>query len=173
MLDDLIALGKYRWAVPLLTDLAARGGARFVELLHRLQIPRESLSRTLEGAAAMGWIMRNPGHGHPLRPEYVLTAGGRRLATKAAEINAVQRRLGIVPSAMTRWSLPIIRSVADGNLRFNDLARAIPPVGPRALSQGLRTLTGQLLISRELLDLYPPSSQYSLTKTGLILAEAA
>ena len=173
MLDDLIALGKYRWAVPLLTDLAARGGARFVELLHRLQIPRESLSRTLEGAAAMGWIMRNPGHGHPLRPEYVLTAGGRRLATKAAEINAVQRRLGIVPSAMTRWSLPIIRSVADGNLRFNDLARAIPPVGPRALSQSLRALTGQLLISRELLDLYPPSSQYSLTKTGLILAEAA
>ena len=172
-LNDLIALGRYRWAVPLLSIIAAHNGARFVELLHRLQISRESLSRTLEGAVTAGWIIRNPGHGHPLRPEYILSAEGKRLAEKASAITTAQQALDLHPAQMTRWSLPAIRSIADGNQRFNDLARALTPAGPRALSQSLRALAAQQLVTRDLLDGYPPTSLYSLTKGGLTLAQAA
>lgn len=172
-LDDLIALGKHRWAVPLLADLAAHKGARFVELVNRLGLARESLVRTIEGAIENGWVMRNPGHGHPLRPEYVLTAQGEALAVKASGIAKAQAKIGIEPASLTRWSLPIVRSIADGHHRFNELARAIPPATPRALSQSLRSLASYALVERELVDEWPPASVYRLTKGGLILARAA
>ena len=57
----LVQLGSHRWLVPLLADLAARKGARFVELVHRLGLSRDSLTRTLEAAQAIGWVRRNPG----------------------------------------------------------------------------------------------------------------
>jgi DNA-binding HxlR family transcriptional regulator len=172
-LDELVALGKYRWAVPLLADLAAHKGGRFVELLNRLGLSRDSLTRTLEGAVTMGWVKRNPGHGHPLRPEYILTEAGERLAVSAGPIQAVQVRLGLTPARMTRWTLPIIRAITVGNNRFNDISRALPGSSPRALSQGLKALTEQILIDRHLVDGYPPVSHYSLTSSGLLLAASA
>src|SRR3546814_2698980 len=65
----LVQLSGHRWLVPLLADLASRKGARLVELIHRLGLSRDSLTRTLQAAAAPGWVRRNPGNGHPLRPE--------------------------------------------------------------------------------------------------------
>jgi DNA-binding HxlR family transcriptional regulator len=171
-MDELIMLGKYRWAVPLLADLAAHGGARFVELLHRLAISRDSLTRTLQGAMETGWVLRNPGHGHPLRPEYILTTEGERIAASAAQIRAAQRRIGIGPVHLTRWSLPIVRTIADGRQRFNEIARALPESSPRALSQGLQALTGQALVERRLVEGFPPGSVYTLTKGGVLLAGA-
>jgi DNA-binding HxlR family transcriptional regulator len=171
-LDELVSLGKYRWAVPLLADLAEHKGGRFVELLNRLDIARESLTRTLEGALALGWVRRNPGHGHPLRPEYILTVEGERIAVSAAQIEAAQRRIGIGPVHLTRWSLPIVRTIADGRQRFNEIARALPTSSPRALSQGLQALTGQALVDRRLVDGFPPGSVYWLTKGGVLLAGA-
>jgi DNA-binding HxlR family transcriptional regulator len=171
-LEELIALGKHRWAVPLIVDLAAHKGGRFVELLHRLSISRGSLTRTLEGAVAMGWVKRNPGHGHPLRPEYILTEAGQRLSISATRIEAAQIRLGLAPAKMSRWSLPIVRSIAQGSQRFNDIARNLPATSPRALSSGLQGLAKQKLVIRSLVDGYPPASHYCLTGGGLMLAAA-
>jgi DNA-binding HxlR family transcriptional regulator len=171
-LDELVALGRYRWAVPLLADLAAHKGGRFVELLNRLGLSRDSLTRTLEGAVTMGWVKRNPGHGHPLRPEYILTELGERLAASAVEINAAQTQLGLPPATMSRWSLPIVRSIAHGSQRFNDIARNLPATSPRALSLGLQGLATQRLIMRTIVDGYPPASHYSLTDGGLLLSTA-
>lgn len=172
-LSDLILLGRNRWAAPLLADLAAHDGARFVELLHRLGVARDSLARTLEATQAAGWVMRNPGHGHPLRPEYLLTEEGARLALVAGRVLAAQDGLGLAPGGLTRWGLPIVRSIDEGHRRFNDLARALPPASPRALSQGLRALGANRLVLRELVDGYPPASSYRLTEAGLLLARAA
>ena len=85
-LADLIALSRNRWAVALLADVAAHNGARFVELLHRLDLSRDSLSRTLDAAKAAGWIVPNPGRGHPLRPEYLLTQDGARMALAVEQL---------------------------------------------------------------------------------------
>lgn len=172
-IEDLAALGRNRWTVPLLADLAAHNGARFVELLNRLGLPRDSLVRTLEATRAAGWTMPNPGHGHPLRPEYVLTLEGARLAAAAASIGAAQTTLGLPPGALTRWSLPLIRSIDLGHSRFNALARTLASASPRALSQGLRNLADNDLVTRDLIDDYPPVSRYGLTPGGLLLARAA
>ncbi|MBL0769794.1 helix-turn-helix transcriptional regulator [Sphingopyxis sp. DHUNG17] len=173
MSDPLLAqLSAHRWLVPLLADLAAHRGARFVELVHRLDLSRDSLTRTLAAAAALGWIARNPGHGHPLRPEYILTEAGTAAAARAATIAKAQAALGLPPGATTRWGLPLVAGIAAGHDRFNALARLLPPASPRALSQGLKALGTHRLVTRELLDLRPPATRYALTASGRTLAES-
>ncbi|MBL8324390.1 MAG: winged helix-turn-helix transcriptional regulator [Rubrivivax sp.] len=172
-LDELVALGRHRWAVALLADLDAHRGARFVELVHRLALPRDSLARTLEAAVAAGWVMRNPGHGHPLRPEYLLTPLGKRLAAGALSIATAQVELGLGPGALTRWGMPLIRAIGPGEARFNELARVLAPATPRALSQGLQSLAANELVARDVVDGWPPASLYRLTAGGLRLAKAA
>jgi DNA-binding HxlR family transcriptional regulator len=168
----LIALSASRWTLPLLADLAAHDGARFAELLHRLGLPRESLVRTLTAAAGHGWVTRNPGHGHPLRPEYLLTAKGQAAAQRAQRIDSAQARLGLDGNPLPRWGLPIIGAIACGHDRFNALGRWLAPATPRALSQGLVALDGQALVRREVTMGRPPASLYNLTDRGVLLADA-
>jgi DNA-binding HxlR family transcriptional regulator len=172
-LSDLIALSKNRWAMALLADLAAHRGARFVELLNRLNLSRDSLSRTLDAAKAAGWIIPNPGHGHPLRPEYLLSEEGARMATAASAILATQQQLNLSAAQLNRWSLPLVRAIDLGDQRFNALIRTLAPATPRALSQSLRSLATSQLVTRQLVSDYPPTSLYSLTEGGLSLARAA
>ncbi len=169
---DLIALSRNRWAVALLADLAAHRGARFVELLHRLTLPRDSLVRTLNALGELGWVIRNPGHGHPLRPEYLLTPEGARLAAGAEQIAAAQVRLGLAPGALTRWGMPLVRTIGSSHARFNELAKTLAAATPRAISQGLQTLAGNNLVVRDVVDSYPPATLYRLTQQGLLLADA-
>ena len=117
--------------------------------------------------------MRNPGHGHPLRPEYILTGEGARIAEIAARQLTAQAQFGLAPGTLTRWGLPILHALDAGHERFNHVSRLLTPASPRALSQGLRTLAANHLVKRALIDDYPPISRYSLTENGLILARAA
>lgn len=168
----LVQLGSHRWLVPLLADLAGHKGARFVEMIHRLELPRDSLSRTLDAAAAIGWVRRNPGHGHPLRPEYILTEAGEVAAARAATIAEAQTAIGLPPGAATRWGLPLVAGIGAGHDRFNALSRLLSPATPRALSLGLTALGQHGLVAREVLDMRPPASRYDLTKNGQLLAAA-
>lgn len=168
----LIKLGSHRWLVPLLADLAAHKGARFVELIHRLGLSRDSCARTLEAATAIGWVRRNPGHGHPLRPEYILTEAGVVAAARAAPIAEAQQEVGLAPGAATRWGLPLVAGIGAGHDRFNALSRLLAPATPRALSQGLTALGKHGLVKREVIDTRPPASRYGLTGDGHLLAAA-
>ena len=168
----LTQLGSHRWLVPLLADLAAHDGARFVELIHRLGLARDSLARTLDAATAIGWVERNPGHGHPLRPEYILTRAGKAAATRAVTIARAHREIGLEPGAATRWGLPLVTGIRAGHDRFNALSRLLAPATPRALSQGLTALAKHGLVTRAVVDMRPPASRYDLTKSGELLAAA-
>lgn len=171
-IDHLQKLSRQRWIVPLLAEMAARGGARFAELLHALSISRESLSRTLQCALDDGWIVRNSGHGHPLRPEYILTDAGRHAAVTCSQIAAVQSSLQMGPASFSRWSLPLVKVVGEGEKRFSAIARALPRSNPRALSQSLKGLAQHHLLSRDVVDGFPPTSEYDLTAKGHMLATA-
>lgn len=166
----LQSLARPRWLLPVLARFDGVPGLRFAELLGRLGLPRDSLVRTLELAQGQGWIVRNPGHGHPLRPEYILTAEGRAVAEIASQLGARLEAAGLAPGDLTRWSLPALRALALGAERFNDLARALAPASPRALSQTLHMLLANGLVAREVADGFPPSSRYRLSEQGRAIA---
>jgi DNA-binding HxlR family transcriptional regulator len=168
---DLMRLTAGRWLLPLLALIGERQGARFAEMLG-LGLSRSVLSASLDQLIEAGWLRRNPGHGHPLRPEYVLTDEGGPAAALAQRVTAARDALGLPPDALSRWALPAARRLSDGPARFSALQAALAPVTPRALSLALKQMQASGLIDRTLRESYPPTAVYNLTRSGERLARA-
>lgn len=168
-LNQLAVLGRHRWTIPVIAAVAERQGARSVELLHALPISRESLARALVQAADGGWIMRNLGHGHPLRPEYVLTEKGTSVAEAVCMLERAKAALGLTPGRLGRWCLPVLRQIGEGETRFNALERTLGVASPRALTLTLKALAHEELVVRHVVDDWPPVTRYALTQRGRTL----
>lgn len=168
---DLMRLTAGRWLLPLMALIGERRGARFAEMLS-LGLSRSVLTASLAQLAEAGWLSRNPGHGHPLRPEYVLTETGQPIAAVAERLAATRDALGLAPDLLSRWALPATARLSEGPARFSALRTALAPVTPRALSLALKQMQAAGLIDRRLEDSYPPIAIYALTARGKRLAEA-
>lgn len=71
-----------------------------------------------------------------------------------------------------KWALLILgRLRASGTLRFNQLRRDIEGVSQKVLSQTLKKLERDGLVSREVLATVPVTVEYSLTSLGATLAQ--
>jgi DNA-binding HxlR family transcriptional regulator len=160
----------HRWSLPVLAELSALGGAKFVTLTSRLGVSRDSLRATIDALIELGLVQRNPGHGHPMRPEYLLTAAGARLAPACARIVEALRALDAEEVALRKWSLPVARGLVAGEERFNALKARLPGVTPRALSIALRSLQEAGLVERRIEDGRTPTPVYRLTPRARSLA---
>lgn len=169
---ELRALAAGRWTVPVLALLSSEKGARFARLLGALGLPRDSLVRTLDHLVSAGWTMRNPGHGHPLRPEYVLTAAGEEVGAACVRMMAVRRRLDLDAGSLPRWSLPIVGRLGEEWARFTDLKTDLAPVTPRALSLNLQQMVAGRVVARRVEQSYPPATLYGLAPAGRELASS-
>jgi DNA-binding HxlR family transcriptional regulator len=161
-----------RWLVPLMAHVAAREGSRFAMMLAALGISRSTLAASLVELQEAGWLKRNPGHGHPLRPEYVLTQASAPIAAFCQGVMAQREQLGLAPVQMPRWSLPVIARLDGDRARFSALGTALRPVTPRALSLTLKQMLSVELVDRVLEAKFPPIAIYGLTTRGRALAEA-
>ena len=171
--EDMIRLGAGRWLMPLLAAMAEQeGGARFAVLARRLAASRSVLSRGLDSLEEEGWVSRNPGHGHPLRPEYLLTEAGRPIAAWCARVMEERERLGLETGDLGRWSLPLLHRLDPGRKRFSRLQAELRPITPRALSLTLKHGLAADLVERRLEESFPPLALYSLTPRGRRLAGA-
>ena len=65
-----------------------------------------------------------------------------------------------------RWSMLLLCALAGGPKRFSALARAVPDISKRMLTQTLRTLETDGLVHRDVQPTVPPSVTYSLTPLG-------
>ena len=138
-----------RWLLPILAELHRTPAARFGVLIRRLAISRSMLAAGLDSLEKEGWIRRNPGHGHPLRPEYLLTAEGRSVAAWASMASARLDEAGLSPADLGRWGLPLLRALAGGSAdRFSALEAQLLPITPRALSMALTQLSAMALTDR-------------------------
>jgi len=159
--EELIDLFHHRWAPPALALLGERGGGRFVELQRRLGVGRESLRRALDRLIELGYVRRNIGYGHALRPEYVITPEGRSSAAVVADV----LRVGDTETLLHKWSIPVLAELGDER-RFSALRAALPGVTPRALALALRELEAIGLVRREIRPTRPPSTAYRPTARG-------
>jgi len=65
-----------------------------------------------------------------------------------------------------KWATLIILILATGPLRFGALRRTVPDISQRMLTQTLRDLQRDGLISRQVFATLPPSVEYRLTPLG-------
>jgi DNA-binding HxlR family transcriptional regulator len=159
-IEELIALCHHRWSAPVLAELGRTRGARFVVLVNRLGVGRASLQRTLAALIELGLVRRNPGYGHPLRPEYLLTPQGEAVATRCDRLlAAVDGRADVL---LRKWSLPVLVTLSD-SARFSELREALPGITARALALALKNLERAGLVTRRVEETYPPSTVYAAT----------
>jgi DNA-binding HxlR family transcriptional regulator len=166
-IEDLVAIFNHRWAAPVLAELQRSRGARFVYLARGLGIANESLRRTLDALIALGLAARNPGYGHPLRPEYMLTERGQ---AAAAVCSRLLDRAADLPDRR-KWAVPAL-AVLGTEGRFSELLTRLPGVTNRSLALALKDLLGAGLVTRRVTDDYPPATVYRPTAAGRRLQEA-
>jgi DNA-binding HxlR family transcriptional regulator len=68
-----------------------------------------------------------------------------------------------------KWTLLIIRDLADGRSRFCELERSLEGISPRTLSLRLRALEAEGIIQRRTYPEVPPRVEYALTPKGQAL----
>ncbi len=166
----LAVLCHHRWAIPILAELHGSGGCKFVTLVNRLGISRDSLRNTLRALIEAGWARRNPGYGHPLRPEYTPTASGARLGPWCAQVGQSLKALRIESIGSRKWSLPIVYALAFGKIRFSQIRAIWADLTPRSLAMALKDLQEAGVVERLVSDDYPPATYYKLTAKGKRLA---
>ncbi|MDQ2939638.1 MAG: helix-turn-helix transcriptional regulator [Actinomycetota bacterium] len=65
-----------------------------------------------------------------------------------------------------KWTLLVIRDLADGSRRFCELERSLEGISPRTLSLRLRALEEQGIVERNTYPEVPPRVEYALTEKG-------
>ena len=70
-----------------------------------------------------------------------------------------------------KWASLVIQVLGDGPVRFSELRKMVNVVTPKVLTQTLRTLERDGLITRTIHAQVPPRVDYELTKMGASLLE--
>jgi DNA-binding HxlR family transcriptional regulator len=167
--STLVVLCHHRWSLPVLAEIWRTRGSRFATLTGRLGVAGESLRRTLLYLHDEGLVERNPGYGHPLRPEYLLTRKGKTVGRHAGRL--VDALAGREEVGLKKWSLPILAELSEPR-RFSEL-RAALPAGPRALTLALKELQAARLVRRRVTNDFPPHVLYEATRQARPIVAAA
>ncbi len=65
-----------------------------------------------------------------------------------------------------KWTLLVIRDLAEGSRRFCELERSLEGISPRTLSLRLRALEEEGVVARHTFPEVPPRVEYALTEKG-------
>jgi DNA-binding HxlR family transcriptional regulator len=68
-----------------------------------------------------------------------------------------------------KWTLLVIRDLAEGRSRFCELERSLQGISPRTLSLRLRALEEEGIVERQTYPEVPPRVEYALTDKGRAL----
>jgi DNA-binding HxlR family transcriptional regulator len=68
-----------------------------------------------------------------------------------------------------KWTLLVIRDLAEGRSRFCELERSLRGISPRTLSLRLRALEEEGILERHTYPEVPPRVEYALTDKGRAL----
>ena len=65
-----------------------------------------------------------------------------------------------------KWTLLLVRDLAEGRSRFCELERSLAGISPRTLSLRLRALEEEGIVERRTYAEVPPRVEYQLTEKG-------
>ena len=168
----LVNITHRAWALPILAHMHQGVAGRQAALLSATGAGRTAFAQSMEHLITLGLVERNPGHGHPLRPEFRLTPNGAAAAILASKVHKAAGSEG--QDLLRRsWTLPVL-AVLQAPGRFNEIKRSLPGITDRALSQSLKALEGLEWVHRGICqDSRPPSSLYSAINAGKVISGIA
>ena len=158
------------WAIPILSSLHAGIAGRQAPLLAATGASRTAFAQSMDHLIAIGLLERNPGYGHPLRPEFRLTELGVAAAALASTVH------GITPDEdrdllRRSWTLPVLTAIHQPS-HFNDIKRDLRTITDRALSQSLKVMEGRSWVLRKVDEAArPPRSIYMAVNTGELISK--
>lgn len=145
----LVKLTSRAWSLNILALLHSGVPGRQAPLLEASGASRTSFAASLEHLVGLKLLERNPGHGHPLRPEFRLTATGVQAAEIASRIENVvpdQKEFALLRKS---WTVPILALTATPQ-RFSVIRSDLVTITDRALSASLYQLEEREWIQRDI-----------------------
>jgi len=143
---------------------------RQAPLLAATGASRTAFTQSLNHLIVLKLIERNPGHGHPLRPEFRLT---RRGVLAAAIANKIQDVSNSEDQALLRksWTLPVLATLNAPN-HFNHIKLSLSSITDRALSQSLKSMEARDWVQRSVNETArPPRSLYHAVNKGGVISK--
>lgn len=168
-IELLVNTTSRAWAIPILSSLHAGVAGRQAPLLTATGASRTAFAQSVDHLISIGLLERNPGYGHPLRPEFRLTERGIPAAAIAHKVH------GVTPDAdrdllRRSWTLPVLTAVHRPS-HFNDIKRNLRTITDRALSQSLKTMETRQWVRRSVDETArPPRSIYCAVNTGGLIS---
>ena len=169
-IESFVNITSRAWAVPILANLHAGVAGRQAPLLAATGANRTAFTQSMDHLITLGLLERNPGYGHPLRPEFRLTPLGvdaAVIAHKIHSVSAVEDRDLLRKS----WTLPVLTSLHSPS-HFNDIKRSLQTISDRALSQSLSAMESRDWVRRSVDQAArPPRSLYRAVNTGGMISQ--
>ena len=162
MIINHMVLFNYRWAIPIMAEIYRNIGVKFIYLHKKLLINKGVLSKTLQVLRDASYIQKNPGYGHPLRPEYIINKHAKIIAGKCRKIYETLVDAKLQHLLTSKWNLPVIMVMQDKSLRFSELKKEIYAITSRSLTKILKFLENEKILERTITSEYPPTSHYHL-----------
>ena len=171
-IETLVKLTSRAWSLSILAQMDRGVPGRQAALMSATGAGRTAFRQSLDHLIDLGLIERNPGHGHPLRPEFRLTAQGEEIARIANRVEALAKQPSDQSLLRRAWSLPVL-SVAREPLYFGEIKSRLLPITDRALSQSLKLLETHRWLQRDVETLARPlRARYQAANAGAQISRA-
>jgi len=172
-MKSLVNITARAWSLAILSAMQKGVAGRQADLLAATGAGRSAFAQSMTYLVDLGLIERNPGHGHPLRPEFRLTETGHEAAATA---DAVVEAAAASPQRdllRRTWVVPVLALVREPH-SFNEIGRSLAPITNRALSHTLKSLEACAWVVRTVDEnARPPRAFYGAKGTGAAIARAA
>ncbi len=163
----LVKLTSRAWSLNILALLHSGVPGRQAPLLAATQASRTSFAASLDHLIQLNLLERNPGHGHPLRPEFRLTPSGIQAAEIASRIVAAVPDDAEFTLLRRSWTVPIL-ALTETPQRFSTMKSGLMTITDRALSTSLHRLEERDWIRRDIdTSARAPFPTYCAINTGV------
>lgn len=165
-INVLVNITAKAWSLPILAALHDGVVGRQAPLLAATGANRTSFAQSLGHLIEIGLVERNPGYGHPLRPEFRLTETGQEAAAFAHRIYKKEE-----PLLRRSWTVPVLATL-DQPQHFSGIRKRLVRITDRALSQSLKSMEKSGWIARDISqEMWPPRPLYRAVNAGGALSK--
>jgi len=170
-INSLVKITSRAWSLDILELLHNGVAGRQATLLSASGASRTAFTQSLNHLIGLELLERNPGHGHPLRPEYRLTLEGVSAAMVADKIKKAVTEPSNQILLRRAWTIPVL-VVSHEPRYFKDIKNELGAITDRALSQSLNQLQSQDWLKRTVnISARPPRPVYQASNVGASISQ--